>query len=197
MFSMREKTVFTKNLKLLSRIFLSPMIRSSLAVCLLAAGAEAFGFGTMGLAPAVAPRSSHAAAGGLRMGIDQVEAKLTEKQKGGPYKARYAPVITLFDNPGCPRENKEYKGKKSGDLDDERCVMVRMEKIEWSEVREANLFRPQSRLWWCSTIPLGGWAGRYSLELFDPSCLCRPLSAPCLRSAKRPFVEPDRRRVCR
>jgi hypothetical protein len=115
------------------------MIRSSIAVCLLAAGAEAFGFGTMGLAPAVAPRSSQAAAaGGLRMNIDQVEAKLTEKQKGGPYKARYAPVITLFDNVGCPRENKEYKGKKSGDDDDERCVMIKMDKIEWSEVGETR-----------------------------------------------------------
>jgi hypothetical protein len=115
------------------------MLRSSIAVCLLAAGAEAFGFGTMGLAPAVAPRSSHAVAGGLRMNIDQVEAKLTEKQKGGPYKDRYAPVITLFDNVGCPRENKEYKGKKSGDDDDERCVMIKMDKIEWSEVGERQL----------------------------------------------------------
>lgn len=112
------------------------LVRTAVAAfCLLACGVDAFsGIQTLGLAARGSSRSSQAT-GGLRMAVDSVEAKLTEKQKGGPYKPAYGPVITLFDNPGCPRVNNEYKGRKSGDLDDERCVMVRMEKIFWSEVR--------------------------------------------------------------
>lgn len=61
----------------------------------------------------VAPllRSEPAHADGARMG-----------SKDG--NAAQAPLITIFDHRGCQRggENKEYKGAKSGDQDDEMCV---------------------------------------------------------------------------
>jgi hypothetical protein len=69
-------------------------------------------------------KGARASATSLRwkMNVDSVEKMLTEEQKGGPYKDAYAPTISLFDNPGCPRANTEYKGKMSGTLDDEVLI---------------------------------------------------------------------------
>ncbi len=73
-------------------------------------------------ASASSSRASHRSSPAIslvKMNVDSVERMLTEEQKGGPYKDVYAPYISLFDNPGCPRINTEYKGKMSGTLDDE------------------------------------------------------------------------------
>ena len=49
-----------------------------------------------------------------------------------------APVITIFDHRGCTaHDNTDYKGKKSGDQDDEMLVKVELLKIKASESRAA------------------------------------------------------------
>uniref|UniRef100_A0A6T8KJ38 Phycoerythrin alpha chain domain-containing protein n=1 Tax=Hemiselmis andersenii TaxID=464988 RepID=A0A6T8KJ38_HEMAN len=80
--------------------------------------------------PYPAPRvvgASVAGPGMLRM-------ELQPKPKERFYlKKVKAPFINLFNNPGCARKNTEYKGPKSGDLDDERLVFVRMETVRYGE----------------------------------------------------------------
>ena len=50
-----------------------------------------------------------------------------------------APIITIFDHRGCQRggPNNEYRGKQSGDQDDEMLVKVELGKIVASESRAA------------------------------------------------------------
>ena len=45
-------------------------------------------------------------------------------------KVTLAPVILVMDHRGCSRERTEYKGKRSGDGNDEMCVTVKMENID-------------------------------------------------------------------
>lgn len=48
-------------------------------------------------------------------------------------KSARAPLITVFDHRGCSRHlNAEYKGKLTGDQDDEMCVKVQTAKIATS-----------------------------------------------------------------
>jgi len=50
-----------------------------------------------------------------------------------------APVITVFDHRGCSAHvNKEYKGPKTNDEDDEMCVKVALAPIAASEGRAAK-----------------------------------------------------------
>ena len=50
-----------------------------------------------------------------------------------------APIITIFDHRGCNRggPNGEYRGKQSGDQDDEMLVKVELQKIAASQSRAA------------------------------------------------------------
>merc|ERR1711966_369784 len=48
----------------------------------------------------------------------------------GSGKSAAAPVITIFDHRGCSRAPKEYKGKASGDQDDEMMVKVQSVKLK-------------------------------------------------------------------
>ena len=67
-----------------------------------------------------APASlSQSLCSGLRVG--QAEAATNREAR--------APVITIMDHRGCPRENKEYMGGKTGGYDDEMCVRVHLKTI--------------------------------------------------------------------
>eukprot|EP00802_Teleaulax_amphioxeia_P014331 Tamp_14394.p1 GENE.Tamp_14394~~Tamp_14394.p1 ORF type:complete len:151 (-),score=33.08 Tamp_14394:1181-1633(-) len=44
-----------------------------------------------------------------------------------------APVISVLDHRGCPRKGTEYQGQRSGDQDDEMCVIVRNPEIKVSD----------------------------------------------------------------
>ena len=119
------------------------MLRS-VAILALVSSVSAFFTIVPSLAPSSRRVGTSPAAGSLRMTVDSVEERLTEKQKGGPYKTVRAPDITLFDNVGCARKNLEYKGKKSGTDDDERCVKVEMTPVFWSEVSAED---QESQVW--------------------------------------------------
>ena len=51
-----------------------------------------------------------------------------------------APMITVMDHRGCNRggPNKEYRGPKSNDQDDEMCVKVKLESVPISYERAAT-----------------------------------------------------------
>lgn len=78
------------------------------------------GFSTAGLGTVHALRRS-SNSGSLQMGLKNSEGK--------------APIINFFDERmGCARESKEYKGKPSGGVDDQLCIKVYMEVVQWSDV---------------------------------------------------------------
>nr|AHH29961.1 phycoerythrin alpha-subunit 1-4 [Rhodomonas minuta] len=57
-------------------------------------------------------------------------------------KSARAPAITILDHRGCTaHENKEYKGDKSNDQDDEMCVVVRSNKVTVSEGESAKFLQ--------------------------------------------------------
>jgi len=61
----------------------------------------------------------------------------------GMDKSAKAPAITILDHRGCTaHDNKEYRGEKSNDQDDEMCVVVRSNKVTVSE-GEAGKFLQQ------------------------------------------------------
>jgi len=63
-----------------------------------------------------------AAAGAVALPL-AANAKIAKDQK--------APVITIFDARGCvDHKNVEYKGAKSGDMNDDQCVKVAMQTIK-------------------------------------------------------------------
>jgi hypothetical protein len=46
-------------------------------------------------------------------------------------------VLTILDHRGCPSTGSEYKGEKSGDQDDEMCVVIKQTQL--------NIASPPSR----------------------------------------------------
>ena len=73
-------------------------------------------------APLLRPAEAEAKAD---LGLSSGNAALSRGiQKG------YAPIITIMDHRGCQAHaNKEYRGPKSGDEDDEMLVKVKMDRI--------------------------------------------------------------------
>mmetsp|Transcript_27328 Transcript_27328/g.68907 ORF Transcript_27328/g.68907 Transcript_27328/m.68907 type:complete len:166 (-) Transcript_27328:281-778(-) len=73
-------------------------------------------------------RSSSSPLSTLRMGGFPKSFPNLPKQKNK------APYVYLLDERGCSRKGNEYKGKKSGGIDDQMCVQVQMQTVEvWSE----------------------------------------------------------------
>jgi hypothetical protein len=85
-------------------------------------------------APLLRPTEAEAR-GNLGLQSGAVAASRFSRQTG------YAPIITVFDHRGCTaHQNKEYRGPKSGDEDDEMLVKVKMDRIPISYTRaEAQL----------------------------------------------------------
>ena len=85
-------------------------------------------------APLLRPAEAEAR-GDLGLKSGAVAASRFSRQQG------YAPIITIFDHRGCTAHaNKEYRGPKSGDQDDEMLVKVKQDRIPISYARaEAQL----------------------------------------------------------
>mmetsp|Transcript_42847 Transcript_42847/g.99524 ORF Transcript_42847/g.99524 Transcript_42847/m.99524 type:complete len:153 (+) Transcript_42847:24-482(+) len=71
----------------------------------------------------------------------EADAAFFGKASGGPRKPLTAPVILVLDHRGCSENAKhnEYKGKKSDDMNDEMCVVVRQKVISVAESDAAKL----------------------------------------------------------